>query len=248
VPNMNIRVISMESSAERRKTFVNLNKHIKFDFFNAIEGNKLTREFIASTNLFEKNLPYTAGAFGCALSHLALWDEAITLKKVITIAEDDAIFRLDFESLHEKKVNSLPSDWDFILWGWNFDSILSIDVMPNISPVVMVFDQDQLRNSVDAFQKFSGDATVFKLDKCFGIPSYSISPSGAAKFKSLCFPLTNFLLFFPLLNRQLQNSGIDIAMSKIYQTSNSYVAFPPLAITMNDQSITAIQNNNFINQ
>ncbi|MDA8329102.1 MAG: glycosyltransferase family 25 protein [Betaproteobacteria bacterium] len=239
---MNIKVISMETSNERRKNFINLNKHIKFDFFNAVDGNQFTQEFIASTNLFEKGLPYTAGAYGCALSHLILWDEAINLDKVITIAEDDAIFRFDFENLYKKKLNSLPPDWDIVLWGWNFDSILSLNVMPNISPVVMVFNQDQLRNSIKEFQEFAEDTTLLRLDKCFGTICYSISPSGAAKFKSLCLPMSNFLLFFPLLNRQLPNNGIDIAMNKIYQATNSYVAFPPLVITKNDHTITTIQN------
>jgi GR25 family glycosyltransferase involved in LPS biosynthesis len=239
--NMNIKVISMETSHERRKNFINLNKHIKFDFFNAVDGNQLTQEFIASTNLFEMDLPYTAGAYGCALSHLILWDEATKLDKVITIAEDDAIFRFDFENLYKEKLNSLPPDWDIVLWGWNFDSILSLNVMPNISPVVMVFNQDHLRSSVKEFQKFSEDATLLRLDKCFGTISYSISPSGAAKFKSLCFPMSSFLLFFPLLNRQLPNNGIDIAMNRIYQSTNSYVAFPPLVITKNDHTITTVQ-------
>lgn len=240
---MNINIISLKRSISRRESFCKLNQHIEYEFFDAIDGTKLTKELICDKRLFQPGLNYTPGAFGCALSHLALWEKAINLKKTITIAEDDSIFRFDFEEKYLKKINELPRDWDIILWGWNFDSILSLDVMPNISPAVMVFNQDQLRDCVNNFQLLSGDTSLMKLDKCFGTPAYSISASGAAKFKSLCFPLADFKLFFPLLNRELPNNGIDIAMNRIYQATNSYVSFPPLAITKNERTTSTIQTN-----
>ena len=47
-------------------------------------------------HLLDKNLPYTDGAIGCALSHYQLWNLSIEKNEVLTIAEDDAIFRYDF--------------------------------------------------------------------------------------------------------------------------------------------------------
>jgi glycosyl transferase, family 25 len=238
---MNIRLISMESSHDRRRAFLAQNPHLRFDIFNAIEGAKLSREYLASTGLFEEGLPYTPGGYGSALSHLALWEEAIQLNKPVTIAEDDAIFRFDFEAIATRKLNALPPDWDLVLWGWNFDNILSLNAMPDVSPAVMMFNQEQMRNSVPAFQHSRYDVALFRLDKCFGIPAYTLSAKGAAKFKSLCFPLSNFTQFFPLINKVLPNHSLDYAMNRVYATTQTFVAFPPLAITRNEHSISTIQ-------
>jgi len=238
-----IKVISLKRSTGRRDEFTKMNPQLKFEFVDAIDGSELTRESIAKTNLFHQELPYTSGAYGCALSHLSLWEEAIKFSKVMTVAEDDAIFRLDFEEQYSQLLREISPDWDIILWGWNFDSILSLYAMPNISSTVMLFNEVQLRNSIYNFQRFQEKPNLIRLDKCFGTPAYSISPNGAKKFKSLCFPITKFNLFFPVLNREFPNNGIDMAMNRIYQVTNSLVCFSPLVITKNDRSKSTVQNN-----
>jgi GR25 family glycosyltransferase involved in LPS biosynthesis len=234
-----IKVISLKSSSYRRKTFKEKNKHIAFEFFDAVDG-KLLKHDSEITHLFDKNLPYTDGAIGCALSHYQLWNMSIENNEVLTIAEDDAIFRYDFMEKKSQMIQAIK-DWDIILWGWNFDSILALNVMPQISPAVMVFDQGMLRRFLDKFQNLMEPTYPLRLDKCFGTPSYSISPKGAKKLKSLCFPLQNFNLFFPLLNRSLPNNGIDIALNRVYAETQAYVSFPPLVVTENDHRISTVQ-------
>jgi hypothetical protein len=81
------------------------------------------------------------------------------------------------------------------------------------------------------------------LDKCFGIPAYTISPKGAEKFKGQCFPLVPLEVEFPLMDHAMLNNGIDIAMNNLYSSVNAYACFPPLAITKNEHSTSTIQNN-----
>uniref|UniRef100_Q3ASL1 Glycosyl transferase, family 25 n=1 Tax=Chlorobium chlorochromatii (strain CaD3) TaxID=340177 RepID=Q3ASL1_CHLCH len=241
---MKVHVISLKRCTERRKAFMDMNPHVDYLFFNAVDGSTIPEKVLSNPLLFEKGLPYTKGAYGCALSHLLLWNKAIKENCVLTIAEDDAIFRKDFHVMQNKLLSSISSDWDIILWGWNFDSILSLNVLPDVSPTVMVFSQEKLRESINTFiEKVTYPSSLFFLDKCFGIPAYTITPQGAIKFKSLCFPLKFFSLWFPLLNRKLPNNGIDIAMNKIYSSTNSYVSFPPLVVTKNEHAISTIQTN-----
>ena len=241
-----IQVISLLRSVLKRSTFVEQNKNIPHLFVNAVDGLGLTKLQLSNEELFEPGLPYTAGAFGCALSHLLLWKQAIATNKHITIAEDDAIFRNDFIDTQKKILASIPTNWDIVLWGWNFDSILSFNVMPGVSPAVTVFNQEQLRASIPSFKEIHTEPAAFKLDKLFGIPAYTISPKGAKKFKALCFPLKNFTLNAPLINGNIPNYGIDIAMCNIYQSTDSYVCFPPLVVTKNDHSISSIQEKSAI--
>jgi hypothetical protein len=47
----------------------------------------------------------------------------------------------------------LTSDWDLVLWRWNFDSALLADVLPGVSPGLKACDEEQMRIGVAKFQK-----------------------------------------------------------------------------------------------
>jgi GR25 family glycosyltransferase involved in LPS biosynthesis len=237
-------VISLKRSKERRSQFLKENQNFDFSFFDAFDGAELSKKVIQDTSLFSPNLVYTKGAYGCALSHLYLWDISIEKNQIITIIEDDTILRDDFE-IQKNIMMKQKSNWDIILWGWNFDHVLSLNLIPNISPIMMLFNQNQLRESTDIFKKETYESTLFPLDKTFGIPAYSISPKGALFFKEYCFPLQPFEIVFPLMNRKMQNNGIDIAMNRIYSSSRSFACFPPIAITKNEKEISTVQNNQY---
>jgi glycosyl transferase family 25 len=236
-----IKVISLDRSEVRRNQFIEMNEGLDYEFISAIDGSVLDKKTIEDNNLFGPGLNYTAGARGCALSHLNLWDLAIAEDQVLTIAEDDAIFREDFFEKADEVISLLPNEWDIVFWGWNFDSILSVDLLPDTSKAVMVFDQAMLRNSIPNFRKIKTHCLPMRLDKCLGTPAYSISPIGAKKFKSMCFPLSPFTLEFPQLKGKLPNTGIDFAMNRIYSSTNSFVCLPPLVVTKNEHNISTVQ-------
>ena len=71
-----------------------------------------------SPDLFEPGLRYNAGAIGCAMSHLMLWQEAADTNQALTIVEDDAILRHDFHDQAARAIERLPADWDIVVWAW----------------------------------------------------------------------------------------------------------------------------------
>lgn len=239
-----VKVISLQRSDERRAEFSRRNGHLSYEFVNAVDGLTLSRDVVSETGLFQSGLPYTAGAYGAALSHHGLWNEAINSGRPLTVAEDDAIFRLDFAHAHAALLDSLPVDWDLVLWGWNLDSILAMELMPGVS-TAMYFDYLQLLEKIEEFQNCTGGPKLFRLDKCFGLPAYSVSPAGAQKLTAQCFPLANFSLNFPLLG-DIPNYGLDVATSRVYGSINSFVSFPQLAMTRNDRLISTIQNSPYL--
>jgi GR25 family glycosyltransferase involved in LPS biosynthesis len=229
-----VKVISLARSQERRATFAANNAHIDFEFFDAVDGQLVMSQVDGLPELFEKDLPYVPGALGCAVSHLMLWQEAAESDAVITVLEDDAVLRFDFHEQSAEILNNMPADWDIVVWGWNFDSTLALNLMPGVSPTVMLFDQQQLRGSIAGFQEMKTRPQLLALTSCFGTPAYSISPAGARKFMSQCFPLKKFTQYFPVLRRELRNNGIDMAMNRIYSSTNSFCSLPPLAVTRNE--------------
>jgi glycosyl transferase, family 25 len=128
-----------------------------------------------------------------------------------------------------------------VLWGWNFDSILYFDLLPGISSCVSLFDQQAMRSGVESFQVQPILPRLFRLLRAFGIPCYSISPKGAQLLRGHCLPLREMPVFFPGLNREIPNNGIDIMTNDAYPRINAYVSFPPLVITKNEHERTTIQ-------
>jgi glycosyl transferase family 25 len=238
-----IRVISLQRTPERRQAFLGRNGHLPSSFFDAVDGERLTPEDIAATGLFAPALArtYTPGAYGCALSHWKLWGEAIEGAEPLTVAEDDAVFRFDFVERSQEVMARLPEGWDLVVWAWNFDSVLSVHAMPGVTPAAMVFDQALLRGSLDTFQRSSDPVLALRLDRCFGVPAYTISPAGARRLRGLCFPLGELSIRFPILNREFPNLGIDMALNAAYSNTASFVSFPALAVTCNDLATSTIQ-------
>ena len=239
---LSIKVIHLERSSARGNAFIKNNQNLNYEFIEAVDGRSLSTSHIKESGLFADQLDYTSGAYGAALSHLKLWQEAIDKQEIITIAEDDAIFRKDFEERAQNLIQNLGDDWDLILWGWNFDATLSLNIMPGVSSVIMQTNQEMMRVNTEVFKEQTEEAHLHRLDTCFGIPAYSISPKGAEKFKSECFPLVPFEMSFHGFKKKLKNNGIDISMNKIYKNTITYACLPPMVITPNDHEISTIQN------
>lgn len=237
-----IRVISLERTSERRARFIAAHERLEFEIFPAIDGATLPPAVLQDQDLFVQPLPaMSSGAYGCALSHLRLWERVIEADAPMTIAEDDALFRRDFAVASEGLIALLPANWDLVLWGWNFDSVLSLLGLPDVAPSVMVFNQDALRENVDRYRHQTHRPFPLRLDKCFGLVAYTISPAGARKFKERCFPMQHFTLEFPLLQHLMPNSGVDIPMNRIYASTYSFVSFPPLVVTENRHETSTVQ-------
>jgi glycosyl transferase, family 25 len=230
--DLSIRVINLKRAVERRQHFAALHAGLDFTFFDAVDGSTVPP------------LPgYSPGATGCALSHKALWEECVASGRPITILEDDAVLRNDFSSIRLDAAARIAPAWDIILWGWNFDSVLLTEMLPGVA-MLSHFDQAAARRHLQDFRTGGGGpkwvVTLIKLHRAFGSPCYSLTPAGAAKLLQTCFPIRGQPVFFPGLNRELPEYGIDIAMNRVYAEIGAYVSIPPMALTpnFNEQSQT----------
>jgi GR25 family glycosyltransferase involved in LPS biosynthesis len=240
---LDIRVINLDRSTDRLLTFETLNSHLELKFlrFSAVDGTDLERGPLVDRGIITADLGYGDGALGCALSHLALWDLAIEQNQPLTVCEDDAIFNRGFEVAAESLIKALPGDWHMILWGWNFDSVLLFDMIPGVSPCLGVFNQHRMRMGIDSYQSARLMPRPFRLVRAFGTVGYTVSPVGARAMKQHCLPLRNLEVFFPGLERELPNSGLDIMLNDAYPSIYAYVSFPPLIITRNQRSLSTVQ-------
>jgi glycosyl transferase, family 25 len=239
---LNIHLINLDRSKDRLATFHAVNNHVMPHIvrFSAVDGKAVERTDFVERGIIAADLGYKDGALGNALSHIALWDRAILENQSLTICEDDAIFNRSFCAASATVLQQLPPDWDVILWGWNFDSMLWFDMIPGVSSCIGWFDQDSLRKGIDAFQSANVRPRSFRLFQAFGTVCYSISSNGARSLRQSCLPLRNSPTYVPGLRSAVANSTLDVGLNSAYRRINSFVSVPPLVVTANDHSLTTV--------
>lgn len=241
---MDIALINLDRSPDRLAEFLRTNAHLPtVTRFTAVDGRTLDPEVLVAEGLIEPGIlsTYTVGALGAACSHLGLWAMAIEEQRALTICEDDAVLNRHFLQAADDALAALPTDWDLVLWGWNFDSYLGFDMLPGVSTCLASFDQDTMRAGAEVFQNWVPTPRLYPLLRAFGSLCYTISPKGAALLRRHCLPLREMSVFFPGLERTLPNGGLDTMMNDAYPGLRAYVSFPPLAISMNRHDISTIQ-------
>jgi glycosyl transferase family 25 len=237
-------VISLERTPHRLEHFYSVNrKHQhRIEHFHAVDGSLLDREALIRQGVLADMAPRYSNAFlGSAMSHRHLWERAIALDEPITVFEDDAILHDRFFEKTEQ-ICALAQQWDFMMWGWNFDSFLTFMLPGDVSICVTQYSQDQMRENIAQFQQIEMEHPMYRLLAAFGLPAYSVSPSGAKKLLERCFPPRDTTVYMWGLNTHFPNNGIDVAANAVFRHSdfNATVSFPPLAVTPNDHGISTI--------
>lgn len=239
---MRVYYLNLERRADRNECFLRWNAPVAdIQRVDAVDGRQLRVEDLVRDGVIQEPLKsYTAGSLGCALSHKKIWERSVAEHAVVTVAEDDAVMNRRFAEKAEGLLASLPPDWDIVLWGWNFDSILHVAIIEGMKRMVMRSDRRPLGERTCEFQEMDYDVRPLRLIAAFGTVCYSVSPKGAQQLLGLCFPLKNERIVVPGMRHALPNATIDVAMIKHYRTLKSYVSFPPLVWTENDKSTSDI--------
>lgn len=233
--------INRDCDTGRREEFLRNNAHIPhLQRFSAIDGKTLNMDELKTQGILEGTPDYTPGAVGSALSHLLLWNAVAEHATSTTIFEDDAITCHNFVAESDRVLQSLAPDWDIILWGNNYDTTLTIDLIPGISPCVISFNETSLKKNAEHFTEMDMSSRPFRLFQTFGICGYSISPKGAQTLINTCIPIRECSYFQFGLNRVITNGALDHIMSHYYKDMMAYSSLPPLCISKNDKSVSTI--------
>lgn len=231
---MTVLVINLDRATERWRDFLRSNGHLpEIDRVRAVDGRSADRASLRDLGLIAADLNYSDANLGCALSHIALWRRAVNENRVLTIAEDDARFSPGFAQTHERMLQSLPDDWGCILWGWNFDALLEIDLIEGVTRSILRVDQNALRANIDTFRTAEIAPSPFRLHHAFGLMGYSVSPAGASRMLDICVPLSERRIEFGEGRPSLRNGAINSIMNAVYPRMKAYVCVPPLVVSEN---------------
>jgi len=175
------------------------------------------------------------------MSHISLWKLAVSKNLTMTIAEDDAVFANHFEARSTTLLAGRATDWDIIMWGFNFAAKVWVDVLPRVTRMQMDFYQGLLRQNIEKFQKLDTVPILLKLGHLFGTVCYSVSPNGARALLDFCLPLRPALIDFPGFGVRIANDGVDCMMNGVYPSRQAFVCVPPLVVTENRREESTIR-------
>ena len=226
---MDIFVISLKDSINRKKSFDKLNSHINYKYFTAVNGKELSS--LEKKKIVDNNaIGYTDPAIGCAMSHLSLWNKCIELKKPIIIMEDDLFVSNYFYKYLDSVLKMLPENWHILQLCYNCDSILGFS-NTNFENAFTFFGKNKFNDKdIDEFKKIKINPTIAKLNLQFGTGCYAITPDGAKILKQKCFPMDNRLINVPMIG-EIKSFTLDAMMNNSYKYLNSFVCPIPFVMT-----------------
>ncbi|GAB6968495.1 hypothetical protein JCM25156A_25330 [Komagataeibacter kakiaceti JCM 25156] len=210
--------------------------------FSAIDGNAIDRDELINRGIISADCIYTNPAIGNALSHISLWSGVMESGKTACIFEDDAILCRNFEEQYEKILNTIDSDWEIILFGYNTDALLALDMVPSILEGAFVFNNTKFKKNVGQFSSRNITTQTIKLREAFGLCGYAISPRGAARLTGAIIPLRRMELTINIMDGSCHNGSLDNFLCAAYTEMNAYCCVPPLCVSENDKSRSTIWN------
>lgn len=235
-----IHVINLDRSPERWAEFQANNSHLNLQRCSAIDG--LTADISAWENagVISRDilLTYQPNELACAMSHVSLWRHGYSTGDGITMAEDDAIFHSGFKKHANEVVARLPKDWDLIVWGWNFDMFVALDL--GASDCIARFEEIKTQENIAKFKSAEITPAPVRLKWCFGLPAYSVSPTGCRRLLDKALPLRPRMITAPKGSGAsfFRTIGLDLSLDALYNDLQAYVCFPPLVVTKNIQGQT----------
>lgn len=234
-----IFVISLARSTARQDLFGERNDSVGFDyqFFDGIDGCELWDVLKKSSRVARAwSDGWGKGAIGAGLSHMMLWKKCIELDAPIIVLEDDVFVSDNFLNVLECLPSVEMSTHDFILFGWNFDSVLKAELLPGIEFISLFNPAFPDSSVIRSLFSSADEKKLCVLRKALGLPGYLLTPSGATK---LLNGIPRFVAEPLCVGRgipQVPCLTLDAQMNRLYPEMRSYVMVPPVVIAENDKS------------
>lgn len=226
-----IYVISLERCQDRRSVFAKWNDpYISYQFHNACDGTQLSKSWLEEYRRLDS---WSAGAYGCAVSHKQLWKKCIQTQQPMIILEDDVVVNQYFQDQVAEIQRRLPADWDLCLLSFNHDA--GVAYRDSTDDNCGVYFQQKTTNDAmyAEFQERTIDPALVKLNYACGLSAYMLRPSGARALLANATPLKTVQPFAWGLEVSplLQSTQIDLLSTLVYAELKSYITLNPIAMS-----------------
>jgi len=223
-----IHLINLDLSVDRLRKFHIRNSDLGSVLrVSAIDGRELDRSKLIADGIITNDLPYSPGSLGCSLSHISLWQKAVSQNTIVTIFEDDAICTRKFREKANIFLSKVPRDWELILWGFDHAQKF-IWVNLGFSNAKFEFYTEKSAEQTIDIQTSEFSSIPIKIAHSFGLYGYSVTPKGARTLLNFCLPLRKRFISFPGTGVVIDDICVDCTMCGIYSTMQAFACVPPL--------------------
>ena len=235
---MNVRafVISLRRTPQRLAWFLSTNTtaNTQYEWVAGIDGLEiqdcLRNSRLVSSQALEN---WTPGSIGSALSHLYCWQKCLSLNEPILVLEDDAVLAPDWAK-QIKYLAQQQLDWDLLLLGWNYNSVLQSRCEAGIETIRLFEPAFPSHEQIQAVFDLNREHQLERLICTFGLPGYLISPQGAKTLLNKLPPLHSNMLPMTSGIPATKPTTLDGMLNHFYPRIKAWVVNPPLAIALND--------------
>jgi GR25 family glycosyltransferase involved in LPS biosynthesis len=242
--NIQAQVISLRRTPKRLAWFRHTNAR-QADHITLVDGidgpellSVLKNSRLVGSSAFRH---WTAGAIGSALSHLRSWRHCLKQGKPTLVLEDDVVLAVDWQHRLNTLCTSLDEDWDLVLLGWNYNSVLHSQNKSGIETIRLFEpafpDLDQIRTILQPNRL----QQLERLKHAFGLPAYLINPAGAERLLALVPPLQLAPLTIARGIPAIETTTLDGLLNLHYPQLQAWVVNPPLAVALNDPGSSLTQ-------
>lgn len=228
---MRVHVINRDRHTDRWARCERLNGGVvDLVRFPAVDGRTVDRADLITQGFLIEPCTRTDQEMGSALSHCALWQQAVDSDETLTVIEDDTVLAGNFAAVARRMLSELPTDWDIIMWGWDPSEHLWAEIPEGVSVCRLEFHQAEMRKHIEVFRAGCRSHTAVRLRHCMGTPAYTITPAGARTMLDACLPMTDREVVVSCGGAVMNNPMIDADMNRVFPESRAYACLPPVAM------------------
>ena len=186
---MKVFIINLASDLEKRNKIRKQCEtyRLNFEFFEAIDGNKLSDKFIENNVYDFSNSFLTKGEVGCALSHYNIYKKIVEDNLAYAlILEDDALldeklpnFLHSFETQNSKKgIFLLTADFHYLVnRSYELDNFEIVKVTKAVRANGYIITNDAAKKLINFLLPIRYEADMFKIFRlCANIKLYATLP------------------------------------------------------------------------
>ena len=235
---MHVHYINLARRPDRNKAFLaQLPPGISVERKTALDGRTLdVAAYEHQGWVSPQHERRTRGTLANAITHLLLWQDCKAAEVPYTICEDDALLNRNFAHEAYEILDSIEDDWDIITWGYNFNCINHLCLLPGVKNILIHTSKENWSGWLAAFKSTDYDALPYRLLAQWNTFCYTINNLSVDRLMAAVLPLRDELIPVPGLASQVHLDALDTMLSVLYHKFRSWSVLPPLAIVPHDKA------------
>lgn len=228
---MVLRVIS-KADAETLRKFRKRNPAAdNLEVVPSFDVLALDRSYMVENGLLDVNIRASDDQVAEIFSHVIQWSQCVADGVPRTIFSDKSSIPDNFEELANALLQTLPEDWDLIVWGVDYNGLMIVKMPSQMGDCILKCDDHPSTGPTGPLGERKTPALLLKLSAIEGMSGYTVSPRGASILMN-SLPIREYSYRSKLAGREMRGVSLSTLFSSLIEhgAMAAHVSFPPLVV------------------